>query len=100
MAKELTKELLSSLRERYDADPRARAVRRALTKTDIFDIAKIQENGPIIPQSIQASLSMFGKSHPVSANGAAVRNIALPTCARRVRSGARFASPSTAVWIG
>ena len=44
MAKELTKELLASLRARYDADPKARAVRRALTRTDIFDIAKIQEN--------------------------------------------------------
>ena len=72
-----------------------------LEQVSLYDLmAEMQENGPIMPHSIHASLSMSGKSHPVSANGAAVRTRAQNTRMKRARNGARAASASTAVCIG
>ncbi len=44
MAKELTPEVVSAMKEKYDADRTAKAVRRALNKTDIMELAAVQEN--------------------------------------------------------
>ena len=44
MEKELNSEVLNALKEKYDADPTAKAVRRALYKTDVLDLAYVQEN--------------------------------------------------------
>ena len=41
MAKELTPEVVSAMKEKYDADRTAKAVRRALNKTDIMELAAV-----------------------------------------------------------
>ena len=60
----------------------------------------MQLNGPIIPQSIQQSLSISGKSQPVSANGIAVSAIAAATCPSRTFSGCLTTPSSDAATIG
>ena len=60
---------------------------------------RMHTNGPIMPVSIQQSLSMFGKSQPVTTNGTAVR-IAAPSTWRILRPRGPFcALASTSVYI-
>ena len=44
MARDLNPEVLSGLKKSYDADLRAKAVRRALNKTDVLELLHVQEN--------------------------------------------------------
>ena len=41
--KELTKEYFASMQSEYENDRVAKAVRRAMFKTDVMDLAKVQE---------------------------------------------------------
>ncbi len=44
MARELTPEVVSAMKEKYDFDRTAKAVRRALNKTDLMELITVQEN--------------------------------------------------------
>lgn len=56
MAKELNEKVLKDLKAKYDSDRTAKAVRRALNKTDVLDLAAVQENANKVQHNFEINI--------------------------------------------